>query len=228
MRPRRHISITASGSATCRPDVCVVVLYIQGHGSTIGAATDHCEKITERVLENVRGSHSTLMAVKTSTVFTGESAEDSLAQSLRGPQKVRHTKKLYITLPADAALAQRVADTALVSGANLAPLASGWSREVRSAILYSCAEFDAIRQQALEAAIAAAQRDAEKLAQALGMQCGGILSVVQTMSPDELHANGWYREDPLLPILWDRAAQSSEELRVLVRVRVDFELLAAA
>lgn len=224
MEETRRLSIHAEGSATCRPDICIVALCAEGHGSTVGGAVAHCEKIVERVVQNIRESFTATIAIKVVEGYTGPAHESPISDSLRPTERVLHVRRLFFTLPADAALAQRVADTALVSGAILSPSASEeWHPSPHTAILYSSSRYDDTRQEALAAAFARASRDAALAAERLGKRCGNVLSAIETFSPDELHRLH-LRESLSLPIPRSRCTESSEELKVCVRARLEFEL----
>jgi hypothetical protein len=225
MEDAKSLSITADGTATCRPDTCVVLLYAEGLGSSIGGATAKCDSIVERVSEAVRGSFKAIIAIKEVQIFTGAVYSDPFSSRTRVDGKACHVRQLALWMPVDASLAQQVADVALVSGATLTPSVMDTSfHRAHSAILYSFSGFDSVRQQAYEVAIATARQDAVALLKGIGKRCGTILSVVDILVPSDYRdRSSWGHA--ILPFPLSRMSESPEELRVMVKVRVKFEML---
>ena len=246
MEEQRFISVMGSATITCTPNVCVIYLYVEDKGLTIGKAITRCESKAELIERAVRRSAHTIIAIRTADFFIGAPPRNMFGEHRRTMRmasfspgasadvlegyaesiaRVIHVKKLFITLSADAELARRIADVALETGASLCPsTTSDWGRATHSAILYSHTDFGTVRQEAVDEAISDARRTATGIAATMGVQCGVARSVSEVLSPEGLRGRQ-LRWDDSPPFPWSQMTESPDSLKITVAVRVHFDIV---
>jgi uncharacterized protein YggE len=159
------LTLTGEGQVQAKPDMVMISLGVVTNVPSAQEATAKNTEQMNRVIVRLRGLGITGEDLQT-TGFNIAPIIDYDANSPTHDKIISYRVEELLTVRAPVALAGRILDEATGAGANMA---TNLSFAIRDETLY--------RQRALQAAVRAAQQDAETLAKAMGVALRGTANL---------------------------------------------------